>query len=217
MRYVYTSITAGRDLPGAPGPLPAGWRAVCFSDGGDHPDWEVRAVTEEGGSPIRNTRMHKLLPQRFLPDAEISLWIDANWTVACNLDRLVETYLDRADAAFHRHPQRDCVYDEAEACVRLKKADPEAIAEQVRRYRSRGYPRHNGLVATGIVLRRHTAPVERFCRRWWEELAAGSHRDQLSCSVALFETGLPFALFDWDLWDNPNFIRRPHHGPGAEA
>ena len=213
-RYVYTAITGRTDALAAPGAIPPGWRCVCFSDSEDHPEWETRQPSGESLDPVRRARLHKLMPHTLFPDAEISLWIDGNVSVECDLDSLVEAHLGDCDIAFHAHPQRDCIYDEAVACLRRGKDDPEAVLQQAVGYALDGHPRHAGLVATAVVLRRHTPEIAAFNERWWKELESGSHRDQISAPVVLSEMGVRFSLFDSALWEGPLFGWRRHDGSG---
>jgi len=217
LRYLYTAIFGGSDRIRPPGPIPAGWRAVCFTDSGASGagGWELRAPMLGSETSPRSARAHKLLPHRLFPDAEVSLWIDGNISVHCDLDRVVEGYLHDADLALHRHRDRDCVYEEGAMCIELGKDDEERIGSQLRGYERRGHPRHAGLYATGVLLRRHTEAVRRLGERWWAEVEAGSHRDQLSAPVAIAAIGLPVATFDSDYRDGPLFRRRRHDGPAA--
>lgn len=212
MRYVYTAITGARDRPRAIDSAAPGWRYVCFTDGDGHPDWDVRPAVRTHDDPVRNARAHKLRPDVYLPDAEVSLWLDGNLEVACELDELVERYLAEADIAMHRHPQRDCLYAEALACIERDKDDPATIARHVLRYATEGVGAHGGLAATGVVLRRHTPRVAAFNCRWEEELQQGSRRDQLSVGYALDATGLNYARFESDCWRGPLFAYHPHDG-----
>lgn len=47
------------------------------------------------------------------------------------------------------------MYDEAEACINFKKDDPEIIRAQIDRYKREGYKADNGLIANGIMFRKH--------------------------------------------------------------
>jgi hypothetical protein len=212
MKYVYTAITGGRDRLRGISPRAAGWHYVCFTAGSGHPDWDVRPAVAESADPVRNARAHKLRPDLHLPDAEISLWLDGNFEVACDLDELVDRYLADADIAFHRHPQRDCVYEEALACIERGKDDAEVVARQVLGYAAQGVPAHAGLPATGVVLRRHTRRIARFNERWEGEVQRGSRRDQLSVMYALETEQIAVAYFDSELWNGPLFSWRRHDG-----
>ncbi len=57
------------------------------------------------------------------------------------------------------------------------------------RYKREGYPRNNGLVAAGLIARKHNRRVIQFCRRWWQETKNGCYRDQLSFNYVLWKYG----------------------------
>ena len=217
MRYLYTAVTAERDQLRSPGLLPSGWRAVCFTDAPEveHPGWQIRPLERRHDDPVRDARMAKILAHRFLPDADVSVWMDGNFTSACDLEALAQKHLSGRDLAFHVHPERDCVYEEAIACIKLHKDDADPIIRQIIRYAHAGYPSGAGLPATGVVLRRHTRAVARFESCWWQELLTGSRRDQLAIGWALRRTGLAWSRFDSSLREGPLFSWRRHDGPGA--
>jgi hypothetical protein len=101
-------------------------------------------------------------------------------------------WLARCDVATWTHPERDCTYDEAEACIRHGKDRPEVIREHIARIRADGFPAHAGLVSAGFMLRRNTPPVQALCEAWWAQLASGSIRDQLSFNYAAWKLGFPY-------------------------
>lgn len=209
-RVVFTAAAGARDLLGEPGPLPAGWTAVAFTDGATHPAWRVLPLATGDLGPKRATSAVKLLPHRVFPDARLSLWLDANFRIACDLEALVSDVLADADIALHAHPERDCIYDEALACIELGRDVPATICAQVVRYAQLGFPPRAGLVAGGVVLRRHTAAVAALNDDWWSEVAAGSCRDQLSFDYVAWRRRIPVARFCSDLWHGPLFGWRPH-------
>src|SRR5690606_11150176 len=94
------------------------------------------------------------------------------------------------DIAVFKHPQRDCLYDEATVCALRRLDDPETIIEQVKTYEDRGFSKHKGLCECGIILRRHTPRVERFNEVWWSEYSRHSRRDQISFMYAADKVGL---------------------------
>jgi hypothetical protein len=60
---------------------------------------------------------------------------------------------------------------------------------QIKKYKSENYPINNGMVQTGIMIRKHN---EQRCievmELWKDELVKHSHRDQLSFNYALWKT-----------------------------
>jgi hypothetical protein len=209
-RVVYTAIFGGYEVLDDPGPIPEGWARICFTDGQDHPAWRVVRTTPALADPWRSIKILKLLPHRVFPNAECSLWIDGNFSVRCDLDELVSTYLRDADVAVHAHPDRDCAYDEALLCMALKRDVPGTMHAQMLRYAFEGFPRHAGLTANGVLLRRHTDAVRALNELWLREVEGGSRRDQLSFTYAAWRLGVRYAVFDSHLWNGPLFANRPH-------
>jgi hypothetical protein len=209
-RVVFTALAGNRDVLAEPGKLPAGWTPVAFTDGGAHPGWEVLPLPNCDFGPKRATLAVKVLAHRIFPDARVSLWLDGNFHVSCDLDALVTDVLADADVALHAHPERDCVYDEALGCIERGRVTAATICSQVVRYAQLGFPPRAGLAATAVVLRRHTAAVAALNDDWWAEIAAGSCRDQLSFDYVTWRRGFSVAQLPSHLWDGPLFGWRPH-------
>jgi hypothetical protein len=209
-RVVFTAAAGVRDVLGEPGPLPPGWTAVAFTDGATHPAWRVLPLPTGDLGPKRATSAVKLLPHRVFPDARLSLWLDANFRVTCDVEAMVTDVLADADIALHAHPERDCIYDEALACIELGRDLPATICAQVVRYAQLGFPPRAGLVAGAVVLRRHTAAVAALNEDWWAEVAGGSCREQLSFDYVAWRRRIPVARFPSHLWHGPLFGWRPH-------
>ena len=100
--------------------------------------------------------------------------------------------LQSVDIATFKHGERDCIYQEYAACVRLRKDSETVMWQQITRYRGMEYPNHNGLVETGALFRRHTPQVATFNQEWWNEVRTGSLRDQLSFNFVAWRLGTPF-------------------------
>lgn len=163
-------------------------------------------------SPRRNSRAPKILAHEFL-DCRYSLWIDGRIALKTPVDRLVQEWLSDADLAVFSHPVRGCAYDEAEECATRRLDDPGLIREQSEKYRRAGQPRRAGLAENSIILRRHSATVERFNNAWWAEYCRYSVRDQISFMYAALTTGVRIR------WLSPE-IRANHFDispRGAEA
>jgi hypothetical protein len=123
---------------------------------------------------------------------------------------MIDQLLDHRDLAMFEHMQRNCVYQELEACVKLKKDAVRVMRDQVNRYRRSGYPHNNGLAETTAVLRRHSAQVRDFNERWWAEIASGSQRDQLSVDFVCWKLGLRYAHLEGVRTRSPHFAWRNH-------
>jgi hypothetical protein len=192
---VYSAIYGGYERPKR---LPAnlGVPAVLYTDDPqlDAPGWDVRVVTDHLAPDFRSPdplatlammrhKWWKCHPRRALPDADVSIWLDAQ------LEIIVPSFVGKCLAALGdddwttvTHPNRDCAYAEADFSGRLARYDAATLDVQCTRYRAIGYPARHGLFATGASVRRHTPVVESVSTQWWDECVF-SHQDQVSLPV----------------------------------
>ena len=171
--------------------------------------WAIRHV-DKSDDPRRCARRLKILSHETFPDAEYTLWVDGCLTPVEEAWKLVDCFLNGADLCVFEHMDRNCVYQELEACTKLKKDDPVLMRKQLRRYKHLGYPYHNGLAETTAVLRRETAAIKTFNELWWSEIEQGSIRDQLSFNYAAWRLGVAYTTFEGTRVSSPHFIWRPH-------
>jgi Protein of unknown function (DUF616) len=196
---VYTAITG--DIPDVLAPIrvqsdrkkrPV--RYVCFSDRPRRcPDgWELHQIRYRHHDSRMTARWHKVMSHALFENTEFTLWHDGSHALTVNPWEVVDTGLSMAAMiATFKHPQRNCVYEEASACIRLKKDAPERLIDQARRYWNEGYPRNGGLYETSCVARRTSKLVLKLNEAWWSEILGGSCRDQVSLPYSLWKTGVP--------------------------
>jgi len=187
------------------------WKHVCLSDSPipETPPWEIRLVTPKSDDTRREARRLKVLSHRYFPKAEYILFHDGN--IRFNMDRPLR-WLKQHDMALCAHPERDCIYEEAEICIKSRKDNEGIIRAQMARYKEGGYPENAGLVATTVLLRRHTEAVRRFNERWWEEISKGSVRDQLSFNYVCREFGMGYDIIPGHVFHNQRFEYFFPHG-----
>jgi hypothetical protein len=218
---VYTAITGGIRDRLRPVNIPADEasrkvRYVVFTDSvtevqGRELGWEVLPPAwRHADNPRRTARWHKVNSHECFPDAQLTLWLDGSHMVKTNPWSLVDKYLSSSHIATFHHGERNCVYQELEACIRLKKDDPGLMTSQIQRYRMLGYPVGHGLFETSVMLRRHGAEVKKFNAKWWDEIRDGSYRDQLSVNYVAFKLGVSVATIPGHRSQSPYFDFYPH-------
>lgn len=159
---------------------------ICFTDNPNAVStvWKIRPIPEELASlsKVKQQRIVKICPHRYLPEYDISIWVDGNIKVKGDLNNLLSEYdLTKTHLYTRIHPSRRCVYEEAKAILGFGKDRPENINPIISRYEQEGYPRNIGMAETCVIIRAHN---ERDCRlfdeAWATELMLNSHRDQMS-------------------------------------
>lgn len=215
-RVVYTAIFDDYDVLTDPEEPSPGVDYICFTDAADvgSETWTPVVVESEDLSAAELNRAVKILPHEFLPSYDASLYVDGNIKIRCDVSGLFDEHLPDRTMALPPHPNRNCVYEEADACIEAGKGDPEEINEHMQRYRRRGFPEDAGLPENSLLLRRHHAPaVKETMETWWEEFRRGSNRDQLSFVYAAWETGFEYGLFSMPIVKSDGFVMYPHR-PG---
>ena len=173
---------------------------------------EYRRPVHLDDNKRRQARWHKCNPHLLFPDADYSLWTDANFQVTTNVIKLIRIYLDNSVLCTFKHPWRNCIYKEAKTCIALRNDDPKIIQAQMEKLHSEGYPANNGLAATGMMLRRNTVSTVNFNQLWWNMIENGSQRDQLSFDYACWKLGLTYNHFPGYCYKNLLFKHCPHGG-----
>tara|TARA_R100000231_G_C5329817_1_gene165992 strand:+ start:2965 stop:3654 length:690 start_codon:yes stop_codon:yes gene_type:complete len=201
-------------------------------------NWDWKYFNEKNSLSLytdntRNAKRFKILPHRYLQNYEYSLWVDGNYLVTGNIDKLVEKYLSDCNVAFfsHNHPTildpRNCIYEEAKVIFQLGeknmrltpergrlnyKDNPEVIKKQIDKYHMVGYPSNNGLIFGSVILRRHNEPdCIKVMEHWWSEIKHNSRRDQLSFNYVAWKNNLKFNYMEGDPRDNEYMTMQGAH------
>lgn len=158
--------------------------------------WRVE-FEQAKGHPNLQAKKFKLLPpvrNRYV------IWIDANMQITSPYfaQQALESIHD--GIAVHSHPRRDCIYEEAEACLTYEsqgdKYASQPIREQVWNYCAQGFPAHAGLYACGtIAWDRQDLRARRLGYAWLAECARWSYQDQLSFPVVCNRLGIEPGVF----------------------
>jgi hypothetical protein len=191
---IYSALYGGYEEPKS---LPAGTRGLLYADrpyvarGWAYASARHNIVTRKGDpalvAPMLAHKYWKCHPGEALPDADISMWVDASIRLEPGFfERAVEA-LGEDDWLLVRHPWRDCIYEEAAYSAALPRYQSLSsdLKTQSAWYVSLGHPAKGGLPATGIMVRRHTPEVLEASRHWWFECLNWSHQDQVSLPVIL--------------------------------
>jgi hypothetical protein len=207
-KVVYTCVTAGYSvLPVRP---QSGWDYVCFSEERiDIAGWRMQPIPADAfmvehdlrpGDKAKTSKCIKLLPHRFLPDYDVSIWIDATlaFRPKIDLDALLDRFLASGKSFQVRaHPYRRCTYDEALQVHRNGKDTAANVLRLVEFLKQNRFPRNLGLTENNFLLRLHHDPrVIRFSERWWKLVQEFSRRDQLTFMFAAWREGLDMDIID---------------------
>lgn len=190
---IYTCITGNYDIPQDDFKKKEGYRYIMISDKPIQTNSWENIVCDFGElrnlSNVKKQRYVKCHPYQFFDDDCLTVWVDGNLPVN---DKLYKYIAENKfyDVTFKKHPQRDCIYDECDAVVVLRKETSNITESLKRRYKQEGFPYHYGLMETNIIIRKGKEFVKRLMEEWWQEIKKNSHRDQLSINYAIWKQGV---------------------------
>lgn len=116
----------------------------------------------------------KILPHLYLPEHDISIWVDANLELTCKVEDMVKE-LDDFDCLIFHHPDRKTINEEIIACKTLD-------SDKNLQYHK---DKPGDLAWCGIIVRRNSDRVNEYNEYWWSQICRGSSRDQLSFPYTL--------------------------------
>jgi len=166
---------------------------VCFTDQPiKSAVWDIRPFELVFGANGITAKHPKILPHEYFPDHELSIWIDGNMCPKNNIIDAAFNFLNGYDIALHKHPRRDCLYDEGTFIKKLGKASFEEVQPQLDAYNVLGAPKKFGLWECGMLFRRHNSPViVSAMNEWWNQLVEFEQfNDQIPFSFVVWKLGL---------------------------
>jgi Protein of unknown function (DUF616) len=212
---VYTAIFDNYDPPPAVAAPDPSLSYILFTDTQRQTPypWQVRVLPAIFADPQRDARRVKLLPHLFVPEYDVSVWIDANCTLLDLTAAAIHGFLGEADIALAPHEAHRCIYEEADAVLALNYDSPIRVERHMAAYRAAGFPERFGLHATMFLIRRHNAPAcRRFDLAWWEQVHRYSKRDQLSFDFVRWQLRPRVATLPLRYTENPIFRWGMGHG-----
>lgn len=187
-KLIYTCLFGGVDDLKEPLKTQSDWSYIVITDDPNlkSPVWDTIVVPP--GDPKKLSRYYKI--KNHFPDYDLSVYVDCTFQIKKQpLDRFA---LSKTEGIWlNSHPQRQCLYEEAEIVKSKGLDDPNLVDEQVSRYRKEGYPEQNGLYRCGILVRNpKDDKITEMCDLWWEEVDKYSWRDQISFPYSCWKTGV---------------------------
>ena len=215
---IYTCISGDYDALKEPNFVDENFDYICFTDQNlSSAVWQILPLPEDvkNLSQVKKQRKVKVNPHLYLSEYKFSIWVDANISLNASPSEYVKEHCTEDKGVFFvgQHPERDCVYEEGEACLKYKKDTKENIDKQLNGYRAQNYPEHNGMVQTCVLFRYHNNPecikLDEF---WWKEIEAKSHRDQLSANYAFWKNpDTKVVILDKTIFKSKEFTWKPGH------
>jgi hypothetical protein len=181
---VYTTIFGGYDYlkPHAWTQL-TGAKWICVTDDPELKceGWEIAVVPKKFEDPRKNAKWYKLNPWDVpgFENVNISIFIDGTFEVFS--ETFIEWLIIRLfnDMLLFRHPDRNCIYEEAIVSKTIKYYSGKELDVQIKDY-SKSMESHWGLWACGLMVRKHSPFIRKLMAEWWDEQMKYTLQDQIS-------------------------------------
>jgi hypothetical protein len=186
---------------------------VCFTDQPiKSAVWDIRPFEFVFGANGITAKHPKILPHEYFLDHELSIWIDGNMCPKNNIVDAAFDFLKEKPIALHKHPRRDCLYDEGNFIKEIGKASFEEVQPQLDAYSVLGMPKRFGLWECGMLFRHHNNHVIiSAMEEWWNQLIEFEQfNDQIPFSFIVWKLGLDVNTIPGNVREAPYVEYQPH-------
>lgn len=195
---VYTCITGGYDriLEPVLKPDNCNFYAVTDFEFSDDSMWTRIDPKEysdrlQGLSNAEENRFFKMHPDILFPEYKYSIYLDGNIELVTDPTEYVNR-ISRHGISFFAHSQRDCIFEEAKACVAMGKDTEEHVSGTMEHFRNDNMPEHYGMAQCSFIVREHNAMLcKELMDEWWKLFLTYAKRDQLSLPYVLYKHNIP--------------------------
>jgi len=171
-----------------------GWDYILFTNLDIVSDsWTVRKIDLPDPNFIISAKMIKWLSHEYLNEYDIVYWMDAYCALNNHKKEILEKALLKLENAnvplfIKQHPSRDCIYDEADACLEFKKIDTDTYTNVKKFLNEHKVPRNYGLYETNSMLKMNkNKMIMEIGKELITVLKKLTYRDQLILTYILFK------------------------------
>ena len=207
-KCIYTFIVGDYDNLKQPRIITPDWDYICVTDNPNLKSdvWKIIQIddVDKKLEPAKRRAMSLMIGHRkYLPKHyDVVVTIGGQCVINIDLNELLVKYgyNDSYDACICEHPNRSCVYDEANTIVQVQRDTPERISKHVQMFIDEGYPAKNGLYTSGMmIINNNSENIHKYYDQWLSDYQSfPSVRDQMTMNYSEWklhkETGIKLNL-----------------------
>ena len=179
--------------------------------------WKIIYIEDDSLDNQRLSRKIKMLGHEIIDkNYDISVWMDASVTFKRSVKEFVSTYFDLYKAPFSAfvHHARNCIYEEAVACIRYNKDTKENVDKHIEFLKKEKFPLNMGLYEMTVFIKEHNnKKVRETMKLWFDMVCNHSKRDQLSFVYCIWKTGMKVNPIELNVFNNSWFSWTKHNFP----
>lgn len=215
-KVIYTAVIGNYDNLSKPEFYNNDFDYICFTDNKNLKSpgiWQIKYIDHIKYINIDNVRLARYIktnPEIFVGNYDYSIWVDANLIITGDMNDLI----NKCSSGYlgFKHTYRDCIYDEAIKCIEWSLDDINIINSEIDFLKLEKYPKHNGLIETNVLCRKHTQEIKKVNQAWWEMIKKYSRRDQLSHMYIIWKYKLNINIYPEAAWKTKYFRLKEHIG-----
>lgn len=139
------------------------------------------------------------------------IYMDANLEMREGAYEYILEQLKLNDFITTKHPVRDCVYDEIDACMQLNKDKVAKLETAFNRLSQFGMPKHTGVISSAFIARKALPSVKRYSFHWAvNHKIVGTRRDQISQAYTQWNKPLDMELLNYSFTFRQLFTLHKH-------
>lgn len=209
---VYTCITGNYDTLKKLDYPDKNFDYICFTNNKSITSdfWKMVYISEDLDN-LTLARKIKILGHDVLKKYDVTIWLDGAMQLRKPLSKFIKDCcdLEQYDMVGFKHRERDCIYDEMDACVYYFKESEENVSKLTSFLEKEKYPRHNGLIESTVLVRKNNSDISKLMELWYEILSKYTRRDQLSFNYCLWKRPVKIQMLEMNVFDNDYLV---HHG-----
>lgn len=202
---IYTAITGGYDELHTPLFVDDDLTYVCFTDNKNIKSdiWHMEYVRSDKLDHMHLAKKFKMFPHLYFKEYDTSIWVDGKIEIQGDLRNYIRDFQREQPMICFPHFERECIYEEAGACLLCKKGNKEKLIRQISDYYREGYPINNGLYEMACIVRRHNDElVQKVMEDWYREVERYSERDQVSFPIVCYRNHFLPDICDRNIYGN---------------
>jgi hypothetical protein len=187
---------------------------ICFTNNKDlkSKTWKMEYISEDMDNWLLSRKV-KIQFYKYVSNYDISIYMDGAVKILKPITEFLskECDLDNNEMICFKHQQRDCIYDELNANIDLRRETVENVKKVEEFLIKEKYPKHNGLIEATVLVRKNTKDVRNLMDAWFGMLNNYSKRDQLSFNYCVWKHPVKLQLIDMWVMNNKYFKHMGHN------
>lgn len=185
---------------------------LCFTDNKDmwgkkQGAWKFVELNNPDKLPDDMIRTkYRILAHEMLPDYDYSIWVERSFAITGELQHFCEVYGNGNSFLGFSQPTEDCIYRDISYTHMGTDERNIEMRKMMYRYKQEGYPEHNGLIDSRIMIRNHNDPMmRRVMEDWWLETEKYNEIETNCFNYVAWKNQYPFSICDLFIYHNSYF------------